>query len=409
MACRVAGRWQRRPAVRAWIVPFQLCLVAAGSGASATAVALPSTAWNFAYGSNLDRGTRERRGLGPRAIVPTCVKGWELAFSLAGVPYVEPAFAAVRPAPARDVEVHGVCLELDREGWLRLLESEGVLGPSSSMMARLRGDSLADILAKAQARRVGPGGAAGYRLERVEVRPYPAAEHPSSASVPQFAYALTDVPPLASPHDEGGASGGGAGAEVLSLPSVRYWRLLRNGARRHGLDADYRSFLWSFPRFQPSLLGPVALLAGAPALLALSRPRLRAAGLGAFLLDASGRAAGAPAGAAGRGRGLRCGPSARSVSPAGGCPGVWARPATPAGCQAAAAAAASLRRTARILSIQPRAAAATGVARGGRDGRPDCSQSLPLARGGTRASVVSSHNYAVDDAGMACYTVTAAH
>lgn len=32
------------------------------------------------------------------------------------------------------------------------------------------------------------------------------------------------------------------------VPSLRYWRLLRNGARRHGLERPYRDFLSSYPR-----------------------------------------------------------------------------------------------------------------------------------------------------------------
>lgn len=35
---------------------------------------------------------------------------------------------------------------------------------------------------------------------------------------------------------------------LLLPPSQRYWRLLRNGARKHGLDRSYRDYLLSLPR-----------------------------------------------------------------------------------------------------------------------------------------------------------------
>ena len=37
-------------------------------------------------------------------------------------------------------------------------------------------------------------------------------------------------------------------APQIKLPSLRYWRLLRNGARRHGLTREYRDYLASLPR-----------------------------------------------------------------------------------------------------------------------------------------------------------------
>jgi len=256
---------------------FLLHATLSAAGTCAAAVVPPATAWNFAFGANMDRGTRERRGLDPAAIAPACLVGWELAFSLPGVPFAEPAFAAVRPAPTGDLQVHGVCLELDREGWLRLLQSEGVLGPSAAMAMRLRGTELPDILAEAgRARRRGPGGPAGYRLERVEVQPYHDSGNSLGSSSPRRAYVLTDVD-VSVAGDAVTASGtsGYAAVDGRSLPSVRYWRLLRSGARRHGLRGDYRSFLWSYPRFLPSLAGPVALLAGVPALLAARRRQQR--------------------------------------------------------------------------------------------------------------------------------------
>lgn len=260
----------RRPceAPLAWLVFSWVCLHSHCSPAGAAAAgAPPATAWNFAFGSNMDAGTRARRGLQPEAIVPAYVAGWELTFSLAGAPFLEPAFASVRPAPTEDIQVHGVCLQLDREGWLRLLLSEGVFTVPTTLKLRSSGAALPEILAEAEAaRRPEPGGAgaAGYRLQRVEVQPYTAAGQPNGSPLPDCAYVLTDV------DGEGAHSNATAGMGESLLPSERYWRLLRNGSRRHALHRDYRSFLWSLPRFAPSPLGAAALL---PALLAAAAAR----------------------------------------------------------------------------------------------------------------------------------------
>jgi len=236
--------------------------------AAASALQPPELAWNLAFGANMDEGTRARRGLRPRAMIPACAPGWELVFSLAGVPFLEPAFAAVRPAlPGSGVSVHGVCLQLDREGWLRLLQSEGALDGATALRLQSRKASLQDILAEAQARR--PSERRGYRLQEVSVEPYPVA---SRGPLPSKAYVLTDIDgPLNGSvigptveEDLGAATRFSRGGFV---PSERYWRLLRNGARRHGLRDDYRRFLWSLPRFSPSPLALAALVATAPAFL----------------------------------------------------------------------------------------------------------------------------------------------
>ncbi len=91
--------------------------------ASPSAMIAPGKAWNFAFGSNMDISTRNRRQLEVSQIQPAVAEGWELHFSLPGIPYIEPGFAALRPS---NVSTHGLCLELDRESWLRLLVSEGV-------------------------------------------------------------------------------------------------------------------------------------------------------------------------------------------------------------------------------------------------------------------------------------------
>lgn len=207
--------------------------------ASPSAMIAPGKAWNFAFGSNMDISTRNRRQLEVSQIQPAVADGWELHFSLPGIPYIEPGFAALRPS---NVSTHGLCLELDRESWLRLLVSEGVLRPDE---ANSQSGSLEDILHLAARPRDG----FGYRLLPIEVQAY-------GSTVTSTAYAFVDA--LA---DE----------PLLLPPSQRYWRLLRNGARKHGLDRSYRDYLLSLPRYVPSLLSPAAL--PTLAVSALGRPR----------------------------------------------------------------------------------------------------------------------------------------
>ena len=124
-------------------------------------------AWNFAFGSNMDKFTRMRRQQQPTQTLPAVADGWELWFSLAGVPFLEPSFATLRPS--QNISTHGVCLELGRESWIRLLVSEGVLGAAEVNELRLRQVPLEEILDRAAKR----GQAVrGYRLLPIEVQPY---------------------------------------------------------------------------------------------------------------------------------------------------------------------------------------------------------------------------------------------
>ncbi|CAE7244661.1 aclK [Symbiodinium sp. CCMP2456] len=201
-------------------------------------------AWNFAFGSNMDKFTRMRRQLQPTQKLPAVADGWELWFSLAGVPFLEPSFATLRPS--QNISTHGVCLELGRESWIRLLVSEGVFGAADINEFRMRQVPLEEILDRAAKR----GQAVrGYRLLPIEVSMY-------STSQRETAYALVD-----------GDFESETEMPQVRPPSLRYWRLLRNGARRHGLTRDYRDYLASLPRYVPSLLAPAALpaLAGAAA------------------------------------------------------------------------------------------------------------------------------------------------
>lgn len=128
-----AARLQRRHGAYffKFIIIFPVLMMAAP--AMVPSLPSPFRAWNFAFGSNMDVSTRRRRQLAPSEIRPAVAEGWELHFSLPGIPYIEPSFAALRPG---NVSTHGVCLELDRESWLRLLVSEG--GASSAKLTEIK-------------------------------------------------------------------------------------------------------------------------------------------------------------------------------------------------------------------------------------------------------------------------------
>ena len=91
----------------------------------AVGVDAASTRRYFAYGANVDVKTLSlRSGEAPRVISVAWLDAYELAFSVPGVPFVEPSFATVRPA-ARS-SVCGVLYELSASGYRRMLLSEGV-------------------------------------------------------------------------------------------------------------------------------------------------------------------------------------------------------------------------------------------------------------------------------------------
>eukprot|EP00804_Cyclotella_cryptica_P020366 CCRYP_012593-RA/>CCRYP_012593-RA protein AED:0.25 eAED:0.25 QI:0/-1/0/1/-1/1/1/0/293 len=61
--------------------------------------------WRFGYGSNLGLTTlRQKKNLNPQRYLVGTIKGWELYFNGGLNEYVEPGFAAIRPA---DGDLHG--------------------------------------------------------------------------------------------------------------------------------------------------------------------------------------------------------------------------------------------------------------------------------------------------------------
>jgi len=144
--------------------------------------------WYFAYGANMDDRTFcVRRGITPIERGVGRVKGYRLRFNLEGRPRGRAAPANLYPDPA--AEVWGVFYRITRRNLMRLDATEGVPG---------RGYRHAIVTVETDD---------GRRLEAVT---YIAEGKPDDRK-----------------------------------PSLRYITLLREGAKAHGLPADYIRFLES--------------------------------------------------------------------------------------------------------------------------------------------------------------------
>ena len=144
------------------------------------------TVWYFAYGANLhDSAFRERRGMQPMSVRPARLVGYRLRFNLDGRPKGRAAPANL--APESSAEVWGVLYRITRRDLIRLDSSEGVPGPRYQHLWAHAEDS---------------------RGEKTLCVTYMA---------------------------DGNAEDG--------RPSLRYITLLREGARAHGLPADWLAHL----------------------------------------------------------------------------------------------------------------------------------------------------------------------
>ena len=142
--------------------------------------------WYFAYGANMHDATfRVRRGIEPRELCRARVSGYRLRFNLEGRPTGRAAPANLCPDPG--TEVWGVVHRITRRDLMRLDSTEGVPGR-------------------------------GYRHITVAV------ETDDGRLIDAVAYI---------------APGKGDDGK----PSLRYITLLRDGARAHGLPAQYIRFL----------------------------------------------------------------------------------------------------------------------------------------------------------------------
>jgi gamma-glutamylcyclotransferase len=149
--------------------------------------------WYFAYGANMDDATfRVRRGIRPFESRPGRIGGYRLRFNLGGRPEGRAAPANLCLDP--EGEVWGVLYRLTRRDLIRLDSTEGVPGR-------------------------------GYRHVTVE------AEDNDGRRLQAVAYMAQ-------------------GREFDGKPSLRYIKLLREGARAHGLPEHYIRFLESVDHAQ---------------------------------------------------------------------------------------------------------------------------------------------------------------
>ncbi|KAG0639159.1 hypothetical protein HOY80DRAFT_109729 [Tuber brumale] len=183
----------------------------------------------LAYGSNLGSATlTDFRHIRPLHVTPVRVPSLTLTFTLAGIPYVEPRFANVRPrlpppAEQEGRELVGVVYEIARADYARLLASEG----------------------------------AGAGYQEFTVACYPLAPTTTSAG-----NEIITARTLLCPEEDTSA---GKPVRAGGQPSDRYLQLLRAGARERGLPPSYVEYLdglraYRITRFRQSV-GRIFILA----------------------------------------------------------------------------------------------------------------------------------------------------
>ena len=181
-ALRTATRFRRRLLVKSWLlskVHYRVHGLRLDGRPT-------DHVWYFAYGSNMhDSAFRERRRIHAFEWRAGRIAGYRLRFNLEGRPKGKAAPANIRPDP--EAEVWGVLYRITRRDLLRLDASEGVPGR-------------------------------GYRPTWL------VAEDMDGNQVPVVAYCAEGKP----------ADG---------TPSLRYITLLREGARAHGLPAQWLQYL----------------------------------------------------------------------------------------------------------------------------------------------------------------------
>lgn len=193
-----------------------------------------ASVWVFAFGSNMERSVLEvRRMIKPAESIAAMAPGYMLTFNQPGLPYREPGFATIEPIPNKNANgtsnggcnnkseksedeenqeeyrpVHGVAHLMTSTQWEYYKETEGAAGQSDK----------------------------GYGVVEVEVKTYDGRKF--------LAFTLMTQPKTI-------ATLKGRKA----LPSLRYLKLLRNGAAEHKLDAEYQNYLNELVHYEPHGLG----------------------------------------------------------------------------------------------------------------------------------------------------------
>ena len=254
--------------------------------------------WYFAFGSNINKKVFEgRRRIKPAESVPAVLPGWRLAFSQPGLPYAEPAFAAVErveeggasdgaPAP----EVHGVAhritpAQVRRPARTGNRPHEPL--PPAGRRRCARGGSRASSAPLPQWAYVleTEGGSGGKEKEGGHAYTVVEAEAVDYQGRQLGVLTLTVTPAIkarlkvchpsgrtracrAQPRACGPALGGhrrhaterrprhaGRVQGRPALPSLRYMTLIRDGAKDYGLAPDYQAWLATLPHYRATAPG----------------------------------------------------------------------------------------------------------------------------------------------------------
>eukprot|EP01006_Ploeotia_vitrea_P066389 TRINITY_DN94877_c0_g1_i1.p1 TRINITY_DN94877_c0_g1~~TRINITY_DN94877_c0_g1_i1.p1 ORF type:complete len:261 (+),score=7.38 TRINITY_DN94877_c0_g1_i1:37-819(+) len=161
---------------------------------------MPSHAYYFGFGSNMNPETLKMRKVSPLSSFPCRIWGWQLSYRYSGLAFNEPAYFTIEPAP-QNVCVHGVVHELTQEDMeqIRYSESGG-----------------------------GQGGVAGYEWKELAAHPYNGGETCLVQALVGTVHTLRNG----------------------TVVSKRYKTLCLRGAQGAGLHADYLAYLASIPSFK---------------------------------------------------------------------------------------------------------------------------------------------------------------
>ncbi|KAI1815317.1 hypothetical protein GGS20DRAFT_576214 [Poronia punctata] len=196
----------------------------------------------LAYGSNLSAQTfLGMRGIRPLSQINVSAPAFDLVFNLPGMPYMEPCFANTRPrqipnnTPTPAASTTQLLLSPSDRGptW-----SKGVYG----VVYEVTPEDYATIIKT-------EGGGQGYQDVLTPCFELPPDLHvPEKPVVPRPFLAHTLYAPDLS-HEEGQDRKGFPGRLFTPIhrndaqPSARYLKLIRDGAREHGLPEDYQTYL----------------------------------------------------------------------------------------------------------------------------------------------------------------------
>lgn len=180
--------------------------------------------WYLAYGSNLHPKVLEgRRKVYPRESLACRVPSYKLVFTCPGIPYMEPCCASIAPSDDLDKDkngdgyksndgeapyLHGVAHHITAEEFEKVQKTEG-------------GGGYPDL---------------GYNVVNVNVMTY----DNRSIECITLLWVLNE--------DE-------KKSNEVPQPSKRYWKLLVDGSKHHGLDSEYQAWLQQLSYY----VGPTTL------------------------------------------------------------------------------------------------------------------------------------------------------